>query len=159
MCTSRYRFAALSAVVMLVLASAAQGSRSAIPLLNEPCADIPDTFAFVSSGSHEKLYLIMNVNPMHEPGGGNQGLRACDGYRYEFHIGKGTSLRDEAVYRVEFKTVLTPEAVPSAGDSLGGGNEVLWQLTGGTEKMTVTRVLAPGAATPTVIGDNLAVLP
>ena len=34
----------------------------------------------------------MNFNPLHEPGQGNHGLRACNGYRYEFHIGKGTSL-------------------------------------------------------------------
>ena len=45
----------------------------------------------------------MDFNPLHEPGQGNQGLRACNGYRYEFHIGKGTSLKDRVVYRVEFK--------------------------------------------------------
>ena len=52
---------------------------------------------------HDKLYLVMDFNPLHEPGQGNQGLRACDGYRYEFHIGKGTSLADKVVYRVEFR--------------------------------------------------------
>ena len=45
----------------------------------------------------------MDFNPLHEPGQGNQGLRACNGYRYEFHIGKGTSLADKVVYRVEFR--------------------------------------------------------
>ena len=159
MSTSRRRFAGILIVSILVIAAPAHASRSALPLLNEPCADIADTFAFVSSGSHDKLYLIMDVNPMHEPGGGTQGLRACDGYRYEFHIGKGTSLGDQAVYRVEFKTILNSEAAPTAGDNVGGGNEVLWPLTGATEKMTITRVLAPGAATPVVIGDNLNVLP
>ena len=159
MSTSRRRFAAVVVVSILSIALPARASRSALPLLNEPCADIADTFAFVSSGSHDKLYMIMTVNPMHEPGGGNQGLRACNGYRYEFHIGKGTSLRDEAVYRVEFKTTLSTEGAPTAGDNLGGGNEVLFQLTGATERMTITRVLAPGAATPNVIGDNLNVLP
>jgi hypothetical protein len=82
----------------------------------------------------------MNFNPLHEPGQGNQGLRACNGYRYEFHIGKGTSLKDELVYRIEFKNVLKPESAPSPTDPLGGGNEILWQLTGGTETMTVTRL-------------------
>ena len=52
----------------------------------------------------------MDFNPLHEPGQGNQGLRACNGYRYEFHIGKGTSLEDEVVYRVEFTNTLKPEA-------------------------------------------------
>ena len=82
----------------------------------------------------------MNFNPLHEPGQGNQGLRACNGYRYEFHIAKGKSLEDEVVYRVEFTNKLKSEAAPSPTDPLGGGNELLWQLTGGTETMKVTRI-------------------
>src|SRR2546425_6801377 len=99
--------------------------REALAILNEPCADNTDTYAWVSPGSHNKLYLIMNFNPLHEPGQGNQGLRACNGYRYEFHIGKGTSLTDTVVYRIEFKNVLQPEAAPTHADPLGGGNELL----------------------------------
>src|SRR5262245_57578008 len=95
--------------------------REALSVLNEPCADNTDTYAWVSDGSHDKLYLIMDFNPLHEPGQGNQGLRACDGYRYEFHIGTGASLRDKVVYRIEFTKRLQPEAPPSAGDPLGGG--------------------------------------
>jgi hypothetical protein len=114
--------------------------REALAILNEPCADNTDTYAWVSDGSHDKLYLIMNFNPLHEPGQGNQGLRACNGYRYEFHIGIGASLKDKVVYRVEFKNTLTPEAPPSPTDALFGGNELLWQLTGGTETMKVTRI-------------------
>lgn len=123
--------------------SRAYGSshREALAVLNEPCADNTDTYAWVSNGSHDKLYLIMNFNPLHEPGQGNQGLRACNGYRYEFHIAKGTSLKDKVVYRIEFKNTLVPEAAPSAADPLGGGNELLWQLTGGSETMTVTRIV------------------
>jgi len=115
--------------------------REALAILNEPCADNTDTYAWVSNGSHDKLYLIMDFNPLHEPGQGNQGLRACNGYRYEFHIGIGASLQDKLVYRVEFKNTLTPEAPPSPTDPLGGGNELLWQLTGGTETMKVTRIV------------------
>jgi len=137
----------------------ASSHREALSLLNEPCADNTDTFAWVSAGAHDKLYLIMNFNPLHEPGQGSQGLRACNGYRYEFHIGKGTSLEDKAVYRVEFRTALTPSPAPTPTDGLGGGNELMWQLTGGTETMTVTRVLSPGNSTPLVIGENLNVLP
>lgn len=137
----------------------ASSHREAFPVLNEPCADNTDTYAWVSNGTHDKLYLIMNFNPLHEPGQGNQGFRACNGYRYEFHIGKGTSLADAAVYRVEFKNTLTPEGAPSAADPLGGGNELLWQLTGGTETMTITRVMAPGQPNPVVLGENLKVLP
>jgi hypothetical protein len=134
----------LAASVLAATAITVHGSshREALAILNEPCADNTDTFAWVSPGTHDKLYLIMDFNPLHEPGQGNQGLRACDGYRYEFHIGKGTSLKDEVVYRVEFKKRLTPEAAPSASDGVGGGNELLWQLTGATETMNVTRLAA-----------------
>src|SRR5262245_37506903 len=135
--------------------------REALTVLNEPCADNTDTYAWVSNGAHDKLYLIMDFNPLHEPGQGNQGFRACDGYRYEFHIGKGTSLKDPVVYRVEFTKTLNPEGAPGANDPLGGGNELLWQLTGGTETMTVTRLTAKkGAAEDVeVLGEDLPVLP
>ena len=149
-----------------------QGSshREALAVLNEPCADNTDTYAWVSNAAHDKLYLIMDFNPLHEPGQGNQGLRACDGYRYEFHIAKGTSLKDEVVYRVEFTKTLTPEAAPSPADPLGGGNELLWQFTGGTETMKVTRLSRADkgdddddedatTTNGTVLGRNLPVLP
>ncbi|MBI4469334.1 MAG: DUF4331 family protein [Acidobacteria bacterium] len=151
--------ALIAATCLAMSGNMAHGSshREALAVLNEPCADNTDTYAWVSNGSHDKLYLIMNFNPLHEPGQGNQGLRACNGYRYEFHIGKGTSLRDEVVYRIEFENILRPEAAPSPTDPLGGGNELLWQLTGGTETMTVKRIVASGAETE--IGRNLPVLP
>src|SRR6266540_1276297 len=95
--------------------------REALALLNEPCADNTDTYAWVSNGSHDKLYLVMDFNPLHEPGQGNQGFRACNGYRYEFHIGKGASLKDEAVYRIEFKNTLVPAPAPKPTDAVGGG--------------------------------------
>lgn len=148
--------AALGAVAPRAFASS---HREALAILNEPCADNTDTFAWVNDGTHDKLYIIMDYNPLHEPGQGNQGFRACNGYRYEFHIAKGTSLKDEAVYRVEYNVSLPPEAPPGPNDALGGGNELLWQLTGGTETMTITRVLAPGQPNPTVLGQNLPVLP
>ncbi|HXH37910.1 MAG TPA: DUF4331 family protein [Thermoanaerobaculia bacterium] len=159
--STRYRLAGALLVALVILIPQAQASshREALAILNEPCADNTDTFAWVSNGTHDKLYLIMDYNPLHEPGQGNQGFRACNGYRYEFHIGKGTSLKDEAVYRVEFKNTLTPAPAPGPTDALGGGNELLWQLTGGTETMTVTRIMAPGSPNPVVLGENLKVLP
>jgi hypothetical protein len=157
--TLRLAGALLVALVILIPQAQASSHREALAILNEPCADNTDTFAWVSNGAHDKLYLIMDYNPLHEPGQGNQGFRACNGYRYEFHIGKGTSLQDQAVYRVEFKNTLTQAPAPSATDAIGGGNELLWQLTGGTETMTVTRIMAPGSPNPVVLGESLKVLP
>jgi hypothetical protein len=152
---------------MFVGAAHASSHREALAILNEPCADNTDTYAWVAPGSRDKLYLIMNFNPLHEPGQGNQGLRACNGYRYEFHIGKGASLKSRVVYRVEFKNRLKPDAPPGPNDPLGGGNELLWQLTGGTETMKVTRIVRPEHSRDdddddrhgTILGRELAVLP
>jgi Domain of unknown function (DUF4331) len=157
--TLRLAGALLVALVILIPQAQASSHREALAILNEPCADNTDTFAWVSNGAHDKLYLIMDYNPLHEPGQGNQGFRACNGYRYEFHIGKGTSLQDQAVYRVEFKNTLAQAPPPGPTDALGGGNELLWQLTGGTETMTVTRIMAPGSPNPVVLGEALKVLP
>ena len=133
------------AALLAAAGAAPHGSshREALAVLNEPCADNTDTYAWVNNGAHDKLYLIMNFNPLHEPGQGNQGLRACNGYRYELHIAKGASLDDYVVYRVEFTNTLERDAPPSPTDPLGGSNELLWQLTGGTETMTVHRVSPP----------------
>ena len=150
------------------VAAQASSHREALAILNEPCADNTDTYAWVAPGAHDKLYLIMNFNPLHEPGQGNQGLRACNGYRYEFHIGIGASVQSRVIYRVEFKNTLQPEAAPSPTDPLGGGNELLWQLTGGTETMNVTRLVRPVGTTHhdndanssgVAIGTDLPVLP
>src|SRR5207247_8595157 len=124
--------AGLAAMLVLLTTQSVPASshREALAILNEPCADNTDTYAWVSNGLHEKLYLIMDFNPLHEPGQGNQGLRACDGYRYEFHIGKGARLKDRVVYRVEFTKRLEPEAATSPADPLGGGTEILRPHTG-----------------------------
>ena len=131
---------AATALAAFAITAQASSHREALAILNEPCADNTDTYAWVQNGSHDKLYVIMNFNPLHEPGQGNQGLRACNGYRYQFHIALGKSLEDEIVYRIEFKNTLKREKAPGPNDPLGGGNELLWQLTGGTETMTVTRI-------------------
>jgi hypothetical protein len=160
----------LAAAVLAAFALGAQASshREALAILNEPCADNTDTYAWVSDRAHDKLYLIMNFYPLHEPGQGNQGLRACNGYQYEFHVGIGTSLKSRVIYRVEFKNTLVPEAAPSPTDPLGGGNELLWQLTGGTETMKVTRIVRSDDGDrddddddlrAKVLGANLPVLP
>ena len=150
-----------AASLVVAAGSSVYGSshREALTVLNEPCADNTDTYAWVSPGTHDKLYLIMDFYPLHEPGQGNQGLRACNGYRYEFHIGKGTSLRDKAVYRIEFKNTLNAGKAPSPTDSVGGPNELLWQLTGGTETMTVTRVGIADDEQDVVLGKDMPVLP
>src|SRR5262249_51036335 len=104
----RYQLLAGAGVLATAGIMFASSHREALTVLNEPWRDNTATYAWVQPGAHDKLYLIMNFNPLHEPGQGNQGFRACNGYRYEFHIGKGASLADRIVYRVEFTNKLTP---------------------------------------------------
>ncbi len=152
----------LSAIgaALTALAPTAQASshREALAVLNEPCADTTDIYAWVSDGAHDKLYLAANFLPLHEPGQGNQGLRACDGYRYEFHIGTGTSLADRYVYRIEYKLGTPTDNAPAANEAPLGGNELLWQITGGTETYSVTRIDTANG-TQTVLASNLKVAP
>jgi hypothetical protein len=103
---------AASLLAASAITAQASSHREALAILNEPCADNTDTYAWVAPGTHDKLYLIMDFNPLHEPGQGNQGLRACNGYRYQFHIAIGKSLEDEIIYRVEFKNILKREKAP-----------------------------------------------
>ena len=164
MCDMKRTVQGLIAAALLAAAGlTAHGSshREALAVLNEPCADNTDTYAWVSNGTHDKLYLIMDFNPLHEPGQGNQGFRACNGYRYEFHIGKGTSLEGPGRSTASSsRTRSRPKRRRAPTDPLGGGNELLWQLTGGTETMTVTRVVAPGKPNAaSCSAQNLPVLP
>src|SRR5204863_7032643 len=116
----------------------ASSHREALAVLNEPCADNTDTYAWVKPGTHDKLYLIANFNPLHEPGQGNQGLRACNGYRYEFHIARDASLDDKFVYRLEFNASGPTDGKPGPNDPPPAANELPWQTTGGPATSTVT---------------------
>ena len=156
----------LAATFALAIAAHASSHREALAILNEPCADNTDTYAWVSNGAHDKLYLIMDFNPLHEPGQGNQGLRACNGYRYEFHIGKGHEPQGQSGLPRRVQEYAEARSCPQPDDPLGGGNELLWQLTGGTETMTVTRDHRVSATMTTiatiatcVLGKDLPVLP
>jgi len=143
--TNRARCLGVVAVALGVTAvtqpARASSHREALAILNEPCADNTDVYAWVSPGTHAKLYLIGNFLPLHEPGQGNQGLRACDGYRYEFHLGKGTSLKDSVVYRVEFHKTAPVDAPPDQDTTVGGGNELLYQITGSQETYDVFKIV------------------
>jgi hypothetical protein len=150
--------AAAAVVATLGLAQTARASshREALAILNEPCADNTDVYAWVSPGAHDKLYLIGNFLPLHEPGQGNQGLRVCDGYRYEFHVGIGKKLADRVVYRVEFHKSALRDDPPGEDATVGGGNELLYQITGSQETYDVFKIVGEHKTT---LARNLKVAP
>lgn len=152
---------ALALAGTLGVSTAAQASshREALAILNDPCVDNTDLYAWVTPGTHDKMYLMAGYNGLHEPGQGNQQTRLCDDVLYEFHIARGNgALNDAVTYQVQFSsTAPTPVKVDDLTLPPGGGKELLIQLGGVTQTYTVTKV--EKGKKPVVIGKNLPVTP
>jgi hypothetical protein len=130
------------ALIVTVQHPLASSHREALAVLNDPCVDNTDVYAWVTPGLHDKMYLIAGYNGLHEPGQGNQQTRLCDDVLYEFHITRGIGdLEDKVTYQIDFNS--TPPTSVDAGDlSLppGGGKELLIQLGGVRQTYNVTKI-------------------
>jgi len=160
---------AITAAAVVAFAAAAttvrtkaSSHREALAILNDPCVDNTDVYAWVTPGSHDKLYLIAGYNGLHEPGQGNQQTRLCDDVLYEFHIARGNGLlNDKVTYQIKLKsTKPTPVDPGNLSLPIGGGKELLIQLGGVQQTYTVTKVEhLPTGDVSTVIGSDLPVAP
>ena len=133
-------FAAAAMLVLIAsaLPAVASSHREALAILNDPCVDNTDVYAWVTQGSHDKLYLISGYSGLHEPGQGNQQTRLCDDVLYEFHIARGAGMLDDALtYQIKFSS--TPPDPPDPDTPLGG-DELLIQQGGVKQTYTVTKV-------------------
>jgi hypothetical protein len=150
-------------VVALTVAATTQRTRAsshreALAILNDPCVDNTDVYAWVTPGSHDNLYLIAGYNGLHEPGQGNQQTRLCDDVLYEFHIARGIGqLNDAVTYQIRLQST-KPTPVNNSDLALppGGGKELLIQLGGVQQTYTVTKIEGHRV---TVIGQDLPVAP
>ncbi len=61
------------------------------------------------------------------------------------------------VYRIEYKVGEPDDGVPGGSDPPFGGNELPWQLTGASEKFSISRINTQRQFS--VIGSNLDVAP
>ena len=151
--------ALLAAAAGTLTPAAASSHREAIATMNDPCIDNTDLYAWVTPGTHDKLYLIAGYAGLHEPGQGNQQARLCDDVLYEFHISRGlTDLQDELTYQIQFSST-PPHSDPKGqpcDDITNCGNELLYQLGGVRQTYTVTKVENGSAV---VIGRDLPVTP
>lgn len=132
----------LLALITTIQQPRASSHREALAILNDPCVDNTDVYAWVTPGSHENLYLIAGYNGLHEPGQGNQQTRLCDDVLYEFHVTRGTGpLEDKVTYQIQFDST-PPTAVDNNDLSQppGGGKELLIQLGGVKQTYTVTKI-------------------
>jgi hypothetical protein len=151
-------FTALALGVAAEGAALASSHREALAVINDPCIDNTDLYAWVKPGTHDKLYLIQGYYGVVEPGQGNQQVRLCDDVLYEFHVTKGVGmLRDFVTYQIKFSS--TKPTQVDAGDlnlPPGGGKELLVQLSGGVQTYTVTEVRNGHS---TVLASNVPVAP
>src|SRR5512145_1797437 len=104
----------LAAVLALAAGSARASSHREAPAISaDPEADNTDVYAWVTPGSHDKLYVITNWIPLEEPAGGPNFHRFSDEVLYEVHLARGSeSLDDEVTYQFRFKTAPVPRVDP-----------------------------------------------
>src|SRR5438132_1179922 len=92
----------------------ASSHREALAILNDPCVDNTDVYAWVSPGAHDKLYVITGYSGVIEPGQGNQQTRLCDDVLYEVHVTKGNGdLQDFVTYQIKFSSTAPTPVDPS----------------------------------------------
>ena len=158
--THRHILGACSAVAVLSIASLASASshREAPAIALDPAADNTDLWAWVSPGTHDKLYVVAAYNPLEEPSGGPNFHKFSDDVLYSVHIARGDkSLEDAVRYDIQFSTSSINYVDPSdLTQPLGGGKEFFAQLTGQTQTYTVTMTQGKKS---TVIAKGIPVAP
>ena len=143
------RYSLLVPLALAVLATGraeASSHREAPAISNDPAADNTDVYAWVTPGTHDKLYVIANWIPLEEPSGGPNFQKFADDALYEVHLTRGDSLDDVVTYQFRFHTAPVKRVDP-ADLSLGpgGGKEFFIQLTGAlNQSYDVTRIAYGG---------------
>jgi hypothetical protein len=141
---TRPAFALAAALALLAGRAEASSHREAPAISNDPQADNTDVYAWVTPGSHDKLYLITNWIPLEEPSGGPNFHKLSDEVLYEIHVSRGNqSLEDEVTYQFRFKTAPVARVDPAdLSAAPGGGKEFFAQLTGTfNQTYTVTKIV------------------
>jgi hypothetical protein len=129
----------------------------------DPCIDNTDTYAWVEPGTHDKLNIVFNFLPLHEPGQGNQQIGPCEDVLYEVHIARGTGrLKDAVTYQIQFETNPAPRVDPADATeplTLVDGRELLDQISGRSQVYTVTKIESGVRKRKKVIGERLPISP
>ena len=110
----------------------ASSHREAPSISEDPTADNTDVWAWVSPGTHDKLYVVAAYNPLEEPSGGPNFHKFSDDVLYEVHITRGNKNLDDAfTYQIRFDTApITKVDVADLQKGPGGGKEFFAQLAG-----------------------------
>src|SRR5687768_1857643 len=140
----------------------ASSHREAPAISLDPAADNTDVYAWVTPGSHDKLYIVANYNPLEEPSGGPNFHKFDDEVRYEIHIARGPdSLEDVLTYYVYFKTKpltrVEGDDIANSED-LFNGIQFFRQIAAPPPDQTYSVVKVEGDST-TVLVDDAPVAP
>jgi hypothetical protein len=151
---------ALPTLAIMLLCASAQASshREAPAIALDPAADNTDVYAWVSKGTHDKLYVVANWIPLEEPAGGPNFHSFDEDVRYEIHLARGGKSLDDAVtYYVYFDTkqptrVDDPDDIANSED-LFNGIQFFAQIAVPPPQQTYTVVKMEGKKETVVIKD------
>lgn len=143
----------------LPLQSWGSSHREAPAISNDPSADNTDLYAWVTPGTHDKVYILANWIPLEEPAGGPNFHKFSDDVLYEIHIARGAkSLQDVVTYQFRFTTAPIQKVDPADLKAPpGGGKEFFAQLAGAYNQRYVVTKIEKGVATD--IAGNIFVAP
>lgn len=140
----------------LILSTAfASSHREAPAIALDPSADITDFYTFISPEDPDKVVLIMNVNPLENPGGGPNFHRFDDNVMYAINVDNEGDGEEDIVFQVQFETTYHQDAfgfdtfIYNIGDVATRSNVYQRQT------YTVTRV-DDGVATTILTGGEVA---
>jgi len=100
-------------VMATVGVAAASSHREAPAIATDPSADNTDVWAWVTPGTHDKLYVVAAYNPLEEPSGGPNFHKFSDDVLYAVHIARGDQSSDLAT---AFKARIEQPLVVELGD-------------------------------------------
>jgi len=124
----------------------ASSHREAPAIALDPAADNTDVYAWVTPGSHDKLYIVANWIPLEEPAGGPNFHQFDPDVRYEIHVARGPdSLADAVTYYIRFKNrelVRVPSDEIATNEELFNGIQFFAQISAPPPQQTysVTKV-------------------
>src|SRR5215471_9440584 len=152
----RTSFAAI-AVLGFSASAGASSHREAPAISLDPAADNTDLYAWVTPGTHDKLYIVANYNPLEEPSGGPNFHKFDDDVRYEVHIARGPDSLDDAVtYEIYFKTkplTKVPSKDIATNEDLFNGIQFFSQIAAPPPQQTYTVIRREGRKTTTLVQD------
>jgi Domain of unknown function (DUF4331) len=101
----------LASLMAVPSTSFAASHREAPITALDRAADITDFFAFVSYDDTSKVTMILNVDPLLEPGNGPNYFPFDDNILYQIHVDNNNTATDGVVFNIQFTTEIRAPGV------------------------------------------------